>query len=49
MTAMIDLVPAVLSANVITHRARQVVNYGMDIVGGKGICMGPNNFLAVPT
>ena len=28
------------------HRARpQVVNDGMDIVGGKGICMGPSNFI----
>ncbi|MBK8742371.1 MAG: acyl-CoA dehydrogenase [Betaproteobacteria bacterium] len=42
--------PAVLSAIVkyhLTERGRQVVNDGMDIVGGKGICMGPNNFLAV--
>jgi len=23
-----------------------IVNDGMDIVAGKGICMGPNNFLA---
>jgi len=27
---------------------RTVVNDGMDIIGGKGICMGPNNFLARP-
>src|SRR6476619_2819537 len=42
--------PAVLSAIVkyhLTERGRQVVNDGMDVVGGKGICMGPNNFLAV--
>ena len=40
--------PAVLTAIAklhITERARQVVNDGMDIVGGKGICMGPSNFL----
>jgi acyl-CoA dehydrogenase len=29
----------------ITERARQVVNDGMDILGGKGICLGPANFL----
>ena len=29
----------------LTERARQVVNDGMDIVGGKGICMGPSNFI----
>ncbi len=40
--------PAVISAIVkyhVTERARQVVNDGMDIIGGKGICLGPNNFL----
>ncbi|KND59370.1 Butyryl-CoA dehydrogenase [Candidatus Burkholderia verschuerenii] len=30
----------------ITERARTVVNDGMDVVAGKGICMGPSNFLA---
>ncbi len=30
----------------ITERARKVVNDGMDVVAGKGICMGPSNFLA---
>lgn len=30
----------------VTERARDVINDAMDIVGGKGICMGPNNFLA---
>ena len=42
--------PAVLSAIVkyhITERGRQIVYDGMDIIGGKGICVGPNNFLAV--
>jgi acyl-CoA dehydrogenase len=28
-----------------TERARQCVNDGMDIVGGKGICLGPNNWI----
>lgn len=28
-----------------TESMRTVVNDGMDILGGKGICMGPNNFL----
>jgi acyl-CoA dehydrogenase len=40
--------PAVLSGIVkyhITERARQVVNDGMDVIGGKGICLGPSNFL----
>jgi acyl-CoA dehydrogenase len=29
----------------VTERARKVVNDGMDVVGGKGICLGPSNFL----
>ena len=40
--------PGVLSAISkyhITERARSVINDGMDIIGGKGICMGPSNFL----
>jgi len=40
--------PAVLSAIAkyhMTERARQCVNDGMDIVGGKGICLGPNNWI----
>jgi len=40
--------PAVLSGIAklhLTQRAREVVTDGMDIVGGKGICMGPSNFL----
>ncbi|MBU0750707.1 MAG: acyl-CoA dehydrogenase [Gammaproteobacteria bacterium] len=40
--------PSVTSAIVkyhVTERARQVVNDGMDIIGGKGICLGPDNFL----
>ncbi|MEO8137233.1 MAG: acyl-CoA dehydrogenase, partial [Betaproteobacteria bacterium] len=42
--------PAVLSGIIkyhLTERGRQIVNDGMDIVGGKGICVGPNNFLAI--
>ncbi|MET0732932.1 MAG: acyl-CoA dehydrogenase, partial [Casimicrobiaceae bacterium] len=41
--------PAVLSGIAklhLTERARVVVNDAMDIVGGKGICMGPSNFIA---
>lgn len=30
----------------ITERARMVINDGMDVAAGKGICMGPSNFLA---
>jgi acyl-CoA dehydrogenase len=40
--------PAVASAIAkyhITERARQSINDGMDVIGGKGICMGPSNFL----
>ncbi len=40
--------PAVLSAIAkyhMTERARQCVNDAMDIHGGKGICLGPNNWL----
>jgi acyl-CoA dehydrogenase len=40
--------PSVISGIVkahITERNRQVVNDAMDIQGGKGICLGPNNFI----
>ncbi len=40
--------PSVASAIVkyhVTERARQVVNDAMDILGGKGICLGPGNFM----
>jgi acyl-CoA dehydrogenase len=40
--------PAVLSGISklhITERNREVINDAMDIAGGKGICMGPSNFL----
>ncbi|MFB1068991.1 acyl-CoA dehydrogenase FadE [Vibrio diabolicus] len=41
--------PSVISAIVkyhCTHRGQQSIIDAMDIVGGKGICMGPSNFLA---
>ncbi len=41
-------VPSVISGIVkqqIMERMRDVVNHAMDIHGGHGICMGPNNFL----
>ena len=40
--------PSVVSAIVkyhVTERGREVVNDAMDILGGKGICLGPNNFM----
>jgi acyl-CoA dehydrogenase len=41
--------PSVISAIAkyhITERGRTVINDAMDVVAGKGICMGPANFLA---
>jgi acyl-CoA dehydrogenase len=41
--------PSVISAIVkyhLTERGRQVINDAMDVHAGKGICMGPNNYLA---
>jgi acyl-CoA dehydrogenase len=38
-------VPSAIAKLHLTERARQVVNDAMDIVGGKGICMGPSNFI----
>ena len=41
--------PSVVSAIVkyhLTERGRSVVIDGMDIIGGKGVCLGPSNFLA---
>ena len=41
--------PSVISAVLkqqATERARTVINNGMDIMGGAGICMGDNNILA---
>ena len=48
--AAIDLAqkPAVISGITklhLTERGREVVNDAMDVVGGKGICMGPSNFI----
>jgi len=40
--------PSVVSAIMkyhVTERARASLNDGMDIIGGKGICLGPSNFL----
>jgi acyl-CoA dehydrogenase len=40
--------PSVISAIVkyhLTERGRMVVNDAMDILGGKGICLGPSNFM----
>ena len=40
--------PSVVSAIAkyhLTERSRAVVNDAMDILGGKGICLGPNNFM----
>lgn len=41
--------PSVISAIAkyhVTERARLIVNDAMDLIGGKGICLGPGNFLA---
>ena len=41
--------PSVVSAIVkyhLTERGRAVINDAMDVHGGKGICMGPSNYLA---
>ncbi len=43
--------PSVISAIVkyhLTERGRALVNDAMDILGGKGICLGPNNFMGRP-
>ena len=42
--------PSVVSAIAkyqVTERARKIVNDSMDIVGGKGICLGPSNILGL--
>ncbi|NOQ90349.1 MAG: acyl-CoA dehydrogenase, partial [Gammaproteobacteria bacterium] len=44
-------VPSVISAIVklqVMERMRDVINHSMDIHGGHGICMGPNNHLGRP-
>ncbi|MDA9689721.1 acyl-CoA dehydrogenase [Betaproteobacteria bacterium] len=41
--------PSVISAIAKVHsteKAREIVTMGMDVIGGKGICHGPSNFLA---
>ena len=38
-------VPSGIAKYHLTERSRQIVNDAMDIAGGKGICMGPSNFL----
>ncbi|MDE2599177.1 MAG: acyl-CoA dehydrogenase [Rhodocyclaceae bacterium] len=43
--------PSVASAIVkyhLTEMGRDVVNDAMDVLGGKGICLGPNNFMGRP-
>jgi len=50
-TSAIDagLKPSIASAIVkyeLTERSRQTINDAMDIHGGKGICLGPRNYLA---
>lgn len=43
--------PSVLSAMAkyhLTEMGRQVLNDAMDVLGGKGICLGPNNFMGRP-
>jgi acyl-CoA dehydrogenase len=40
--------PSVISAIIkyhLTERGRQIINDAMDVHGGKGICMGPSNYL----
>jgi acyl-CoA dehydrogenase len=38
-------VPSAIAKYHLTERGRQIISDAMDIVGGKGICMGPSNFL----
>lgn len=39
-------VPAAISKYHVTELSRKVINDAMDVHGGKGICMGPKNYLA---
>lgn len=39
-------VPSAISKYHTTELARQVINDAMDVHGGKGICMGPSNYIA---
>jgi acyl-CoA dehydrogenase len=38
-------VPSAIAKYHLTERGRQIISDAMDIAGGKGICMGPSNFL----
>lgn len=38
-------VPSAISKYHVTEMGRKVINHAMDIHGGKGICMGPRNYL----
>jgi len=38
-------VPSAIAKYHLTERSRQIVVDAMDVAGGKGICMGPSNFL----
>ncbi len=38
-------VPSAIVKYHVTERARVAVNDAMDVLGGKGICLGPNNFM----
>lgn len=40
-------VPAAISKYHLTELGRKVINDAMDLHGGKGICMGPKNYLAI--
>lgn len=40
-------VPAAISKYHVTELGRQVINDAMDVHGGKAICMGPKNYLAI--
>lgn len=40
-------VPAAISKYHVTELGRKVINDAMDLHGGKGICMGPKNYLAI--
>ncbi len=39
-------IPSAISKYHTTELARQVINDAMDVHGGKGICMGPHNYIA---
>ena len=39
-------IPSAISKYNLTELGRQVINDAMDVHGGKGICMGPRNYLA---